>query len=364
MRGWTRRVVLMVFLLLLCPVRARADLASDFAVEQVQQALPQETRELLGRQLPSADALDGLLEKLWERAAGLFREQLKAVLRPTVGMLALVSLCTAAEGLTESGNGINYVNLCTCLGLALLSMGDMRSLLSLGRETMEILSLFSKALLPTLSAVSAASGALSAAPAKYAASMLFLDLLMNAANALVFPFICAYLAALLADAALPGSKLAAAVKLLKWACGFVMTALVTAFTAYLSLTGLLSASRDALAVKATKTFLSSALPLVGRMVSEASESLVAGAGVLRASLGVFGMLAVLSLCLLPFVSLGLRYLVFKLVAALACVVSGERLSRLIEGVSTACGMLLGLVGTEAAMLYLSIISLIKVVSPS
>ena len=61
--------------------------------------------------------------------------------------------------------------------------------------------------------------------------------------------------------------------------------------------------------------LSGVVPVVGSMLSDASETLVVSAGVLRNSIGVFGMLAVLALCAAPFLQTGLTYLVLKLTAA-------------------------------------------------
>jgi stage III sporulation protein AE len=197
---------------------------------------------------------------------------------------------------------------------------------------------------------------------KYAAAALFLDVLINAANTLVFPLICAYLAAAIAQSALGDERLTGSVKLLKWACRTIMVALVTAFTLYLNLTGIVASSGDALASKAAKTALSAALPVVGSIISDAAGSIVSGAGMIRSAVGVFGLIAVLCVCLLPFLRLGVRYLVFKAAAALSSVIGGGRLSRLIDAVGDACGMILSLVGVEAIFIYISIISLVKAVS--
>ena len=339
---------------------ACGDWEEAFGTDAVEQALPEEAREALDG-LTATDAdLDSGLEKLWAYAREKLNGILKDVLRPAAGVMAVVALCAAADGAAEKRKGFDYVNLCGCLAISAVSVGDVHSLLTLGKETMLSLSDFSKVLLPVLSAASAASGAVTSAPAKYAATMLFLDVLINAANALVFPLVCAYLTAVLADAALDGG-LAGPVKLLRWACRFTLGALVTAFTAYLSLTGVVASSADALTTKAAKTALSAALPVVGGIVSDAAGSLVAGAGMIRSAIGVFGLLAVLAVCLVPFLTLGIRYLVFKAAGALAGVVSGGRLARLIDGIGGACGMILSLVGVEAVFLFISILSLIKAV---
>ena len=340
---------------------ASADMADELGVERVSGALPDAAREIMGGTgVMDTDASAGL-ERIFDATVQRLGDIVREVLRPATGLMAVVLLCSCAESLTDGHGGFDYINLCGCLAVASIAFGEVNSLLELGRGVMRELTDFANVLLPAMCAASAAAGAFTSAPAKYAAAALFSDVLINAANTLVLPLICSYLAAALADAALGGNELTGAVKLLKWACGFVMTAMVTAFTLYLSISGVVAASADELATKAAKTAISAALPVVGGIVADAAGSIVAGAGVIRAAVGVFGLLAVLAVCLTPFLKLGVRYVVLKACSALATPVCSGTMAKLIDAVGTACGMILGLVGAQALMLYISVISMLKAV---
>lgn len=340
---------------------ASADMADDLGVGEVSGALPDSAREVLGEMdVTDADA-QSVFERIFSAAMDRLGGAVREVLRPIAGLLAVVLLCSCAEGLMTSGTGFDYINLAGCLGVAVIALGEVNSLLALGRGVMAELTDFANVLLPTLCAASAAAGAFTSAPAKYAAAALFSDVLINAANTLVFPLICAYLAAALADAALGGGALTGAVKLLKWACGFVMAALVTAFTLYLSISGVIAASADELSTKAAKTAISAALPVVGGIVADAAGSIVAGAGMIRGAVGVFGLAAVLAVCLTPFLKLGVRYVLLRACSALSSPVCSGGMAKLMDAVGTACGMILGLVGSQALMLYIAVISMLKAV---
>ena len=102
--------------------------------------------------------------------------------------------------------------------------------------------------------------------------------------------------------------------------------------------------------------------MVGKTLADASASLVAGAAVIRNSLGLVGLLTVLGAVLLPVLRIGLRYLLYKAAAAVAGMFSGGRLERLINDIGTAYGMILGLVGAAAAYLLLAVVSLMQTVS--
>lgn len=82
-----------------------------------------------------------------------------------------------------------------------------------------------------------------------------------------------------------------------WRGGRVKTALraaVAAFTAYLTLTGLLAGAADEMTLKAAKSVISTAIPVVGGMISEASQAVLTSAALIRNSAGIFGLLAVLA----------------------------------------------------------------------
>ena len=134
-----------------------------------------------------------------------------------------------------------------------------------------------------------------------------------------------------------------------------------AFTTYLGMTGLVSGKADEFATKLAKSALG-VLPVVGSIVSDTAETLVAGAGVLRNAIGVFGFLAVASICLTPFITLGVHYLVYKGTAALTQAFADKRMAELISEIGAAFGMLLALVGAGGIMLFLSVISSMKAVS--
>ena len=160
-------------------------------------------------------------------------------------------------------------------------------------------------------------------------------------------------AAAAADAALPGGALGGPVKLMSWACRTVLAALTTVFTLALSVSGIAAGGADKLASSAAKTAITAALPVVGKIVADAADTYLAGARLLRGAVGVFGLAAVLCVCLAPALRLGLRYLLFKAAACVAEPFADGRLSALIGHMAACCGMALGLIGSAGFMLFMS-----------
>ena len=74
------------------------------------------------------------------------------------------------------------------------------------------------------------------------------------------------------------------------------------------------------------------------------------------------LLGVLALCAYPFLQLGIQYLLYKLTAFLASVIGDTELCGLIGGLGGAFGLILGMVGSCALVLLVSILASAAVVT--
>lgn len=331
-------------------------------LDEIDDSLPEEASEILdGLSITDAVDLNSGMGKILENTAGSVEDLLKTGLRSALIILIIAILCAVVHAV-YGGDNPNYVVLAGVLAISAVAVSDVSAFIGLGKATLDDLNTFSKVLLPTLTAAATASGAVTSAAAKYAATVLFMDVMMTFASNAVMPLIYAYTAASIAGAAMGGDGLTGASNLLKWMTTTLLTGMMIVFVAYLTLTGVISGATDAVTTRVAKTTISTVLPIVGGIISDAAETVVAGASILRNAIGIFGLFAVIAICLVPFLRLGIHYIFYKVAAGLSATISDGRLSKLVGAIGTAFGMTLGLVGATAMMMFFSIISVIKVVS--
>lgn len=303
-----------------------------------------------------AELLDTGTEQLWSVG--------KKAVRSGVLLLVIVMLCSMGEGLTLAGGEreIPVVPLAGALAVTAVAVTDVHSLMGMGTSAIESMTSFSNVLLPIVAAVTAATGAITGAAARQMAAALFSSLLVNLISRLLIPLVYGYIAANVAYAAVGNEGLKRVAAFLKWLTVTILTVILLVFVGYLTIGGVITGSADAATVKAAKFAISGAVPVVGSIISDASESILAAAGVLRGTVGVFGMIVVLAICLLPFLQLAVHYLIYKLVAALSATIGDGRVCGLIESLSGAFGLILGMTGACALLLLVSLVSSISVVT--
>ena len=291
---------------------------------------------------------------------------LQKAVRSGVLLLIIVLLCGAANGFqSEFGGGktLDIVAVAGSLAITAVAATDVHALVGLGRGALEGMDGFSKLLLPVVTAACAATGSPSGAAARQMATVLFSNLLMTLINCLLLPLVYAYVAACMAYAALGNEGLKRIGQLLKWIVTSALTGVLLLFVGYLTVSGVIAGSADAAAVKTAKLTISGMVPVVGGILSDAAEAVLAGAGLLKNMVGIFGMLVILFLCIAPFLQLGIHYLAYKVTAALTATVADGRIAGLIDAIGGAFGLVLGMTGASALLLLVSLVVSLSVVTP-
>lgn len=332
--------------------------------KELEDALPREAERLLEDvDYQSSDGLTDGLRALWTQLREDVGALLRSQTRSAAGILLAVLLCGLVDGLGKStGASGRFLDMAGALTITALSTGSLDSLMGAGTTVMEQMNTFSRALLPTLAAVSAVSGGVAGATVRQVATVFFADLLLEVIHGLLMPMVYLYTGALSAGAALGDRRLLAVAEFIKAVCTRLLTGALLAFTLYLTVSGIFSANVDSARVRVAKTAISGAVPVVGGIIAEASETVLAGAGLLKGTVGVFGLLGVLALCAYPFLRLGIQYLLYKLTAFLASVVGSPGLCGLIDGLGGAFGLIMGMVGSCALVLLISVLASVAVVA--
>ena len=293
-------------------------------------------------------------------------EQVDAVLhsafRSAGFMLLVVLFCGTGNTLFQSGQSAmtRTADLIGVTVITLVAVSDTASMLGLGREAIGQIDAFSKVLIPTMATATAACGSVTGAVARQAATLLFSDLLITLINRVLIPVVYLYIAVTAATAALGSKGIAAIAGFMKKGVKGAMTAILLVFTGYLTLSGAAAGAADATALKATRMAISSMVPVVGGILSDATETVLTGASAIRSGIGIFGTLVILGFCVVPFLYLGVQYLVYKLVAMLASVLYQGTISDLIDQIGAAFGLVLGMLGSCALLVLISLIGTISV----
>ncbi len=358
MRGRLAFALLPLVLSLLClPAWAGTVREEDFGVSEVERS----AAERGGTAEYGAGLDDGLAELVdtgTRELAGIVRR----AVRSSVLILLILLFCGLAETVQEGAGGSpsRSVSLAGTLAVTAVAVADVNALLGMGTGAIARMTSFANVLLPTAAALTAATGAVTGAAARQLAAALFSDLLVNLIHGLLVPLLYGYIAASAAQAAVGENRLKRLADLLKWTVTTVLTVVTMAFVGYLTASGVVAGTADAATVKAAKFAISGAIPVVGGILSDAAETVLASAGILKGTVGVFGMVTILGICLIPLLQLAVHYLAYKLTAALASALGDGPVCGLVDRLGGAFGLVLGMTGACCLLLLIALVSCVSV----
>lgn len=350
-----RRVLMILLVLLLLSGTA-------FASEEetdLTAGLSDEAMELLpesGEQ--PTDLLESIKEIFFgalQKAFGSIREGIKLC----SVLLCILTLCSVLD-LADIKRKETVLNIVGALGISVAFLGTARSMISLGVGTAEDISTYGSVLMPALASAAAMSGGISGAASLYAGTVIFTQILLQLITKLLIPLIWFYLAIATAEAAMGNNMLSELREFIGWVITKSLRFLIYIFLAFMTVTGVIGGTNDAAAVKATKAAVSGMIPVVGSILSDASETLLSSAALMKNSVGVLGMLAVLALCLVPLLRVGIQYLLLKVTSAVGGTVGLPSHVKLIKEYSKAMGYLLAMCASSAFLLLIGIVCLMRV----
>ena len=324
------------------------------AAELTAPTVPQSGREVMPEKTDSFG--DGLL-KLLENALGQLQPDLKEASRVSLGVVAAVMMVSLLQSFSGSVKTAAEFAGTTAIAAGLLLSAN--SLIRLAAETITEISEYGKLLLPVMTAAMAAQGGVSSSAALYTGTALFDAVLSSLISRLLVPMVYLFLALAVANSAMGEDLLKQMRDVAKGLISWCLKILLTVFTTYIAITGVVSGTTDAAALKATKVTISSVVPVVGGILSDASEAVLVSAGLMKNAAGIYGILAVLAVFLSPFLKIGVQYLILKLTAALCALFGAKRLTELIFDFSTAMGLLLAMTGSECLLLLISTVCFLK-----
>ena len=336
----------MIFLLLVIRPVFAEEFTAPTAPESAQQYMPSQQENF-------ADGLWYIVKS----AVAALRPELAEASGVCLSLTAIVLLVSILSSFSASSADVMRLVVSVVIGLLLLEPAN--SLISLSTEAVKELCEYGKLLIPVMTAALAAQGGVTASAALYTGTILFITLLTTFVIRFIVPALYVYLCLCVANSALNQDALKKVSGFVKWLMTWSLKWVLYIFTGYISITGVISGTVDASTLKAAKIGISGAVPVVGSIFADATETILVSAGVMKNAAGVYGILAVLAVCVGPFVQIGAQYLLLKLTSAVCNVFGHKPSAELIEDFSSGMGFALAMTGTAGMLLLVSLVCFMK-----
>ena len=302
-----------------------------------------------------ASLLDGLIQIFFGEMRS-FAYLLGQIL--LLGILAAVlhvfSDSFHSEGASQMGK---YV---ISLAFLLIAVKNFHLALDVGSESIKSASDFLYALLPVLLGSFAFTGGTVAATVVQPSILMILTIFMGLLERFFLPLLMIMAALVICSHLSSRYSFRKFYELIRSVILVSLGFLMMIFTGVLGLSGITAATVDGIGAKSLKMAAGNFIPVVGGYISDAFDSILGAGLILRSGIGIFGVIIVALVVIVPALRILVMAFLFKLGSAVLQPFGEEELTSSLSDFSSVLTLLFGLVAVTGLLFFFLILCIVAV----
>ena len=149
-------------------------------------------------------------------------------------------------------------------------------------------------------------------------------------------------------------------KFLKSGTVWILGVILTIFVGVSSLESSLTSQVDGVSAKTTKAAVSNFIPVVGKILGDAVETVMGCSIVLKNAIGIVGIIIIISICITPIIKLSILMAMYYLCSALCQPIADSKIIKLLSHIGDTYKLLLAVLCSVSVMLIIGVTVIIKI----
>ncbi len=141
-----------------------------------------------------------------------------------------------------------------------------------------------------------------------------------------------------------------------WILGIILTI----FVGLVSIEGTLSSNVDGITAKTAKAAVSSFIPVVGKILGDAVDTVIGCSSILKNATGIVGIIVLIGIAIIPIIKLAILMGVYYLTSAVCQPIADEKITKLLDQIGDTFKILLGIMCSISVMFIIGTTLIIKI----
>lgn len=300
----------------------------------------------------------------------LGKNVLNIVGKQTIGTLKTIStilvvivihsiLKSISEGLENKGIAqityyVQYILIVT------LIMANFSEIISMVKESVNNLVAFSNTLIPILMTLIMTTGNIISSNLLQPILLFVITFLGNFISNVIIPIVLVSTALSIVSKISSYVQLERLSKFFKSSVVWILGVVLTLFVSLVSIEGSLSSSVDGITAKTAKAAVSSFIPVVGKILGDAVDTVIGCTSILKNAVGIVGVIVILGIVITPIIKLVLMMVTYYIGAAICEPIADEKIVKLLEQMGDTFKMLLAILCSLSVMLIIGTTLVMKI----
>lgn len=284
----------------------------------------------------------------------LLGKEIKGNIALMMELIAIMLLSALLKGLQPRENGLSpeSVKLAVNGVIAIIAAASFGSIVKVAQGTIESMQVLASVAMPALFALMASSGQIVTASVLQPLMLAGVNVACHIFKTVLLPLAIMAGILFLVDSISDRFKLKTLAKLLKSCTIWVTSAITLIFSLAVTLQRLAGSSIDAAAVKTAKFAIGTLVPVAGKNMSDAAETLLSCTNAVRNAAGIVTVIVLGVICFMPFLKILVMMLTYRLAAAFGAPLCDGGIC---DSLEDAAGCMMVMVGIMGASLFVLIL---------
>ena len=250
-----------------------------------------------------------------------------------------------------------YIQYILIVGLVMQNFTDI---VQMTRESVQNLVGFNYTLIPLLITLLLTTGSMVSVSIMEPVLLFLITFLGNLISNVIIPIVLAATVLGIVSQLSDKVQIDKIAKFFKSSVGWILGVVLTIFVGVLSLEGTLGSTVDGLTAKTTKAAVSNFIPVVGKVLGDAVDTVLGCANILKNAVGILGVIIIIGICILPIIKLATLTIFYHLTAALCQPIADGKIVKLLEQMGDTFKILLAIVCSVSVMLIIGITLVVRI----
>lgn len=316
-------------------------------------------QELLNNAIKGEVNTNQLLKNIFP----LLGTEIKEALKVMGSILIIVLIHSVLKSISDNLNNKSVAQITYYVQYILIAtviMTNFSSIITLSKEAVGNMISFIQLLFPLLMTLMLASGSVVSVNLVQPIILFIINLISNIFQSIIIPIILVGTALAIVSKISDRIQIDKLSKFLKSSSVWVIGILLTIFVGVLSIEGTLGSSVDGITAKTAKAAVSSFIPVVGKVLGDAVDTVIGCSAILKNAIGIVGVIVVIAICITPILKLAIITIIYHLTAALCEPIADSKIVSLITQMADTFKILLAILCSISVMLIIGITLVINI----
>lgn len=316
-------------------------------------------QELLNNAIKGEVDTNQLLKNIFP----LLGTEIKEALKVMGSILIIVLIHSVLKSISDNLNNKSVAQITYYVQYILIAtviMTNFSSIITLTKEAVGNMISFIQLLFPLLMTLMLASGSVVSVNLVQPIILFIINLISNIFQSIIIPIILVGTALAIVSKISDRIQIDKLSKFLKSSSVWVIGILLTIFVGVLSIEGTLGSSVDGITAKTAKAAVSSFIPVVGKVLGDAVDTVIGCSAILKNAIGIVGVIVVIAICITPILKLAIITIIYHLTAALCEPIADSKIVSLITQMADTFKILLAILCSISVMLIIGITLVINI----